>query len=358
MSALRCLLLSGLMLLMACEQQPSFQVHHHTVYALGTRIDIQFSEPKHTSAENIKQELERRLHQFHQDYHAWQPSLLSDIENLCHDATSHSLNVNPTTARIIRLGQAYERLTQGYFNPAAGLLIETWGFLSHDMLDSRPVPSDARITQALSNLASTHDLKLQKNHDSGYTLSCSQENMRLDIGGYGKGYIVDDLINELKKQGVTNALINAGGDIMAYRESDGPPWQIALSHPAFENDTVMAYLPVEGTVAVASSGLSERYFKWQGEKYAHIINPKTGHPVLHHHYSVVVADNLSDADALATALMIAGPDSISDFVPRFDNVSDVLWIDEHGTVWLNESLYSKVQWNRPNSLTIEFLKPH
>jgi len=135
-----------------------------------------------------------------------------------------------------------------------------------------------------------------------------EKGMQIDLGGIAKGYAVDKAIEVLKKNGVRQALVNAGGDLYALgKTSQGEKWGIGIQHPRQEGN-IFAVIKVKDG-AVATSGDYQRYFMLEGKRFAHIVNPMTGWTVQDVPMSVtIIAPDAVSADALATGVFVLGPE--------------------------------------------------
>jgi thiamine biosynthesis lipoprotein len=135
--------------------------------------------------------------------------------------------------------------------------------------------------------------------------------MRVDLGGIAKGHAVDRAIAALKDVGVKNALVDAGGDGYALgTRLDGTPWRVGVQDPDRPGDRrqLKAILTLSN-VAYATSGDYQQYVEIGGERYAHIIDPRTGQPARLAASVTVIAPDCTTADALATAVSVLGPDA-------------------------------------------------
>jgi thiamine biosynthesis lipoprotein len=140
--------------------------------------------------------------------------------------------------------------------------------------------------------------------------------MRLNLGALAKGYAVDKAIDILKQNKIRNALINAGGDLKSMgQRSDQLNWRIGLQHPR-NSESLLASFSISES-AVATSGDYQKYFKQNGKRYHHILDPKTGYPATTGSISAtVIAKNVMDADALSTAIFILGSEKASHYLIR------------------------------------------
>jgi thiamine biosynthesis lipoprotein len=140
-------------------------------------------------------------------------------------------------------------------------------------------------------------------------------NMRLDLGGIAKGYILQEALETLRANGVRSALVEAGGDVVV---GDPPPGQAGWSVFVAGADTAtLRRANALSNVAVATSGGSEQYVEISGVKYSHIIDPRTGLGLTGRHIVTVIAEDGALADAAATALSVLGPDRAANFRKKY-----------------------------------------
>jgi len=179
------------------------------------------------------------------------------------------------------------RRSDGAFDPTVGPFVELWRAARR----TGRLPPRAELDAAARRVGS------DKVHlDSvARTVRLDAPGMRIDLGGIAKGYILDRALDALRAQGVTRALLEAGGDIVL---GDAPPgrrgWRIALP----EGDTILA------NHAVSTSGDTEQFVIIGGVRYSHVIDPRTGMGLTSRREATVVAPDGVTADGLATALTV------------------------------------------------------
>lgn len=191
-----------------------------------------------------------------------------------------------------------------YGRDSAGAFDITWlgmGNLWQLDADFAP-PSPEAILQARSRV------DYRKLRIEGNAAGLPEEGMAIGLGAIAKGYAVDRAASLLRESGVVDFLINAGGDVLASGERNGAPWNIGIRHPRGASDRLIAILGVSGA-AVATSGDYERFRIVDGIRYHHIIDPRTGLPARGCQSVTVVAPTSEEADALATAIFVLGPEN-------------------------------------------------
>jgi thiamine biosynthesis lipoprotein len=177
--------------------------------------------------------------------------------------------------------------------------------------------------------------------------------MALDFGGIAKGYAVDRAVTVLEGLGVTNAIIDAGGNFYAL----GTPrnrehWRVGIRHP-LRLDEVIARLPVSDE-GVATSGNYERFFEIGGKKYCHIMDPRTGWPVQGVLSATIVADTAMAADALSTSAFVLGEEKGMRLIEELAGVEGMLIVQEKGSpenlkIMVSSGLKDKIELLLPAS---------
>lgn len=176
-------------------------------------------------------------------------------------------------------------------------------------------------------------------HLDGIRMRSSNPTVKLDFGAFGKGYGIDLAVEHLKEMGIQNTILNAGGDLRAIGSRNGEPWRIAIRDPSGEG--VLGVIETHGSESIFTSGDYERNFTWEGKRYHHIIDPRTGYPAVGTRSVTVIHDDATTADAAATALFIAGPSRWQEIARRM-GVGYVLLVDTEGTLHMNPAMQARV----------------
>lgn len=289
------LLLLTFFVLTGCGSEP--QSRDARIHAFGTEIDISLFGVSDKEMDATVTELEKQFENVNDQWHAWQPSTLTRINEAI--AEDESIEVTPKVAELIEYAGELATQSGHLFNPAAGRLFEMWGFEDDDWYESHPPPDDAEINAWLANPPTMDDINIENGE-----LNSTNNAAHLGFGGFAKGYAVDVAINALKKRGIEDAIINIGGDLRAIGQHGERPWKIGVRHP--RQDDVLAKIEVSGDESIFTSGDYERFFEYQGERYSHIIDPRTGYPAQDAQSVTVIDTDASRADAASTALFVAG----------------------------------------------------
>lgn len=259
--------LLGIFLLQGCQRQKA-QLSQEESYVFGTRVEISIqgvpSELAHTATQAVFREFDR----LHRLYHAWKPSELSALNEAIAQGQAHP--VSPELAELITHARQLAETSGFLFDPGIGRLIRLWGFQADEFAQQPPNPEI--VKKWLEHRPSIADLKLE----AGKVYSRNPQ-VALDFGGYLKGWALDRARTLLKQHGIQNALINIGGNILALGEkSPGTPWQIGIQHP--RKPGVLATLQLRDGEAIGTSGDYQRYFEANGQRFSHLLDPRTGYP--------------------------------------------------------------------------------
>lgn len=321
--------------LTACTKAP---LHQQESFVFGTRVEVLVAGADETTARRATDAVLREFDRLHRTYHAWLPSELSTINAAI--AAGKSTNVSAEMAAILSDAQKISRQGNGLFDPGIGRLIHLWGFQSDDFKAILPDP------KALAEWRQAHpgigDLRIE-NH----SVRSLNSRVAVDLGGYLKGFALDRAAAILHEQGVKNALINIGGNVMALGSKNGDPWRIGIQHP--RQPGPLAVLALKDGEAIGTSGDYQRYFELDGKRYCHLLDPRTGSPATHtQSLSVLItarpaAGKLSDA--MSKPLFIAGRDWPDQ--ARTLGVTHVLRVDADGHMEASAAFMQRVE---PGSL--------
>lgn len=222
----------------------------------------------------------------------------------------------------------YSKLTNGAFDITVSPLVELWGINKQDF--SLPT------TNEINNLLKKVDYKQIKLDDDTARLT---KGGSIDFGAIGKGFIADRVIEELDDYGVSSVLLDLGGNIYANGSKYDKPFKIGIKKP-FSNKELSATVSVED-MAVITAGIDQRYQKYKGKIYPHIIDPKTGYPIDNDLNSVtVISENATAADALSTGFMVMGLDKGLKLANKTEDI-EAVFIDKDNKLHLTKGLKMK-----------------
>lgn len=318
-------------LLAACEAPDPLQSTRLLVF--GTVVDIATWGVAPKPAQAAFDALRDAFETWHREWHAWQDSPLSRANRAL--AAGSEAELTPDLLRLATDARTWSVASNGLFDPAIGRLVALWGFDRGERPDGPP-PSPQAIAELVNARPSMDDLTIE-----GTRVRSRNPQDWLDFGGIAKGYAVDRAIERLRARGVQNAIVNAGGNLRAIGNKSGQPWRIGVRDP--RGPGVLASLTIDGDESVSTSGDYERHFEWQGVRYHHVLDPRSGYPAIGTIAVTVVAESAEKADVASTALMIAGPTEWRTLA-RALGVTQVLRIDESGRIELTPALAARLHW--------------
>ncbi|MDC0542319.1 FAD:protein FMN transferase [Methylophilaceae bacterium] len=238
-------------------------------YVFGTIVDIQIYGESKKLATKASEEILSNFNNLHQLLHPWRKGLMFEINKAIQNETPFLLE-NQEVISLIMRGQEYEKQTKGNFNPAIGKLVSLWGF--HSEVPRKMMPDTRAILKLVEAKPSMRNIEIINNK-----LSSTNEFVQVDMGGYAKGYALDQAKNILEQYKINNALINIGGNILAWGMQGDKEWVVGIQNP--RNPNLMATLPLKAGWSIGTSGDYQKYFTANEKRYSHIINPHTGYPV-------------------------------------------------------------------------------
>ena len=202
---------------------------------------------------------------------------------------------------VLTAGQRVAELSGGAFDISVASLVHVWGFGP----EKRKVVPDAGRVRAGRAAVDYRSLRLDP---ATRTASKALAALQADLGGIAKGYGLDLAARVLEAAGVEHYMIEVGGEVRTRgHNAAGLPWQIGIEEPDAVPQRARRVVPLSGR-SMATSGDYRIYFELQGRRYSHEIDPRTAAPIAHGLASVtVIADDCVHADALATALIVLGP---------------------------------------------------
>ncbi len=204
--------------------------------------------------------------------------------------------------------------SNGAFDPTVKELVRLWGF-GDSGISKKP---DPMVLKTAMEHIGMNKIRLFVNG-----ILKKDPELQLDYSAIAKGYGVDVVLEELVLLGYENILVEIGGEVRAKGKRNGKPWRIGIAVPDEKNigNEQTAEVIILNNMACATSGDYQQFYEEEGERYSHLINPKTGYPIKHEVTSVtVVTENCMLADAAATAAIVLGKTKGLEFIEFLDSV--------------------------------------
>jgi thiamine biosynthesis lipoprotein len=262
----------------------------------------------------------------------------SEVAHINRRAAQEAVQVEPGLFGLTTRAVALFHATGGAFDVTAGRLSKIWGFYRRQ----GRMPSQQEVAEALATVGTQH-LRLDAAHQSVQFLLPGLE---LNLGAIGKGYALDRAANALTSSGIRDFLIHGGNSSVLARGSrisnfkfqisnlDDKPtgkseignlkseivpgWSVGLRHPLKPEIRLAEF--VLHDQALGTSGSGTQFFRYEGKRYGHILDPRTGWPAEQVLSATVIAPTAEQADALSTALYVMGIDAARSFCERHPDI--------------------------------------
>lgn len=335
------LLLLGVVLALLAGCGP--QAHRQQSYVFGTLVEITVYGEDEAKARRVTDQVLKDFDELHQTLHPWEPGTLERINAILALATPEAparASMPPGVLPIIQDAARLSELSEGLFNPAIGNLVRLWGFHSDTFEPRLPDPA------AVEKLVNAHP-RMSDLHLDGLTLTATNPAVRIDLGGYAKGYALDLAAGYLRGQGVKNALINIGGNVMALGSKGGESWKVGIQHPRKAGP--LAVLELHDGEAIGTSGDYQRFFEFNGKRYCHLIDPRTGWPADQAQAVTVIARGPHAgtlSDVASKPLFIAGPTEWRRLAAKL-GIAEALFVAADGKISVTRALNGRLAWEEP-----------
>lgn len=232
------------------------------------------------------------------------------------------VKVSKELFELIERAKKVSKITDGAFDISYASMDKIWKFNGQ----MKKLPSNGEVMASVSKIGYQNIIL---DHERT-TVFLKKSGMKLGFGAFGKGYAADKTKALLISKGVVGGIINASGDLTTWgTKNTGEKWMVGITHP-LDKSKVFSWLPIIES-SVATSGNYEKYIIINGEKYSHIIDPRTGHPTKGIKSVSVFAKKAELCDALATAVFIMGRDSGIHMINQLPGV-EVIVVDSENEV--------------------------
>ncbi len=304
------LLIVGTVLII--RQQRAMPYQHDNGFIFGTVYNITYQ-----CEDNLKTEIEAALQQVDGEF-----SMFNDTSTVARHNRGEKVSESPMYKEVYKLAQTVHQETDGAFDITVAPLVNAWGFgFKHEQMPTK---------QQVDSL-----LRIRNQYD---------------FSAIAKGYGSDVVARLLRRRGVTNFMVEIGGEIVTQGISERRlPWKIGVTKPTDDSLSVNGELQTVlniTDIAMATSGNYRKFYYKDGQKYAHTIDPKTGYPVQHSLLSAtVLAKDCATADAYATSFMVLGVERAKAVLEKHPELmAYFIFARPDGTngVWFSPSLQDKI----------------
>ena len=269
---------------------------------MGTTYQVTVAQPPaDTEQATIGREIAAILERIEGRMSTYRPE--SELSRFNREQLTEWIGLSAETVTVVAAAQEISQRSDGAFDVTVAPLVNLWGFGPNP----RPAepPTADEITAALAEVG-YQQLGVRRTPPA---LRKQHGTLSVDLSAIAKGYAVDQVAEALARRGFRHLLVDVGGELRALGNNpEGKHWRIAIETPGARQGAFQQILAATN-VGVATSGDYRNYFEKDGRRYSHTIDPRSGRPIEHRLASVtVLAESAMQADGLATALMVMGPD--------------------------------------------------
>jgi thiamine biosynthesis lipoprotein len=293
---------------------------------LGSPFEITVVVPDSTKGEyycNMAIEEVKRVENLISD---WIPT--TEISQVNQNAGIKPVKVSKEVFDLVTRAIQISKLTEGAFDISYASMDKIWKFDG----SMKKMPTPEEIQKSVERVG-YQNIILDPNN---LTIFLKNKGMKLGLGGIGQGYIADNIKMLLQKKGCTSGIVNVSGDINVWgAQPDGESWKVAIVNP-MNKSKVFATFPLIDS-AVETSGSYEKFVTFNGKRYSHIIDPRTGYPASGIVSVSVFAKQTELADALATAIFVLGKEIGLNLIDQLPGLGCII-VDDKGEIFTSKSI--------------------
>ena len=298
------------------QKQPPFRTNEGLVFGTIYKITYQHQEDLHNDIKAALMEVDNALSPYNKN------SIISRINH------NQDTLLNEHFTHVFELAQKISTETEGAFDITVAPLVNAWGFGFKHSIDIAP-----NVIDSIGQFVGYQKIRL-----SDGKITKDDPRTMLDCSAIAKGYGVDVVARTLDKKGVQHYMVDIGGEVVVKgKNSRMKTWRIGINKPVEDslsiNQELQTILEVSG-VGMATSGNYRKFYYKDGERYAHTIDPRIGHPVQHSILSAtVIAKDCTTADAYATAFMVMGLEKSMEFCKAHPELDAYFICDGEGDTY-------------------------
>ncbi len=311
---------------------PAAQVFLETHTAMGTIFSIYLYAPTEREAHTVAQAAFDEVDRVEELLSNYRPS--SELSRINREAALGPVVTDRETFAFVATSIGWSARTNGAFDITVGRLMKAWGFFRAN----GHVPSAAELAEAGRQMGWQKVILNSQERSVRF----AADNVELDPGGIGKGYVVDRMVEMLRVEHVTSALISAGSStIYAIGAPPGKRgWKVQIPDPE-DHQRPISTVVLRDT-SLSTSACTEKYFVLDGHRYCHIMNPHTLKPVEDMVQTTAIHPSATASDALSASLFVLGPEASLHLLKGMPEASALL-LAGHGRV----EHCTSVRWSDP-----------
>jgi thiamine biosynthesis lipoprotein len=252
----------------------------------------------------------------------------TQISRVNQNAGIKPVQVDKEVFELVKRAIKISEITSGAFDISYASMDKIWKFDG----SMKEMPTEEAIKKSVAKIGYKNIILNSKEA----TIFLKLQGMKLGLGGIGQGYIADKVKELLFAKGCTSGIVNVSGDINAWgKQPDGKPWTVGIVNPLNKNK-IFATFPLENS-AVETSGSYEKYVIFNGIRYSHIIDPRSGYPATGVVSVSVFSKQTEVADALATGIFVLGVEVGLDLVSQLKGIECII-VDDKGKIHTSKGI--------------------
>ncbi len=297
-----------------------------TLKLMGSRFDITVVANNETEGNQYIDLAVEEITRIEKMISSWDS--LSETAEIIGNAGIKPVKVDKELFDLIARSIKISELTSGAFDISYASMDKIWKYDG----SMKKLPTENEVAASVIKVGYKNIILDAQNQ----TVFLKKEGMKIGFGAIGKGYAADKAKQLLISKGVTAGIMNASGDLTTWgNQPDGTPWMVGITNP-LNKDKVFSWFPLDQN-AVVTSGSYEKFVEFNGKKYTHIIDPRTGWPASGLASVTIFAPKAELADALATSVFVMGRETGIDFVNQLPGVECVI-VDDQGKIYESENI--------------------
>lgn len=302
------------------------QPYNRTLKLMGSRFDVTVVAKDSIEGNKYIDTAVAEITRIEKLISSWDAN--SQTSDINRNAGIKPVTVDSELFELIERAIGISKLTDGAFDISYASMDRIWKFDGSMTV----MPSEEEITASVSKVGYQNIILDNENS----TVFLKLEGMKIGFGAIGKGYAADKDKDLLISKGVPSGIINASGDMNTWgKKPNGSEWKVAITNPMDKNK-VFALLPINNG-AVVTSGNYEKFVNFNGKRYTHIIDPRTGYPSSGIISVTVFAPKAELADALATSVFVMGKEVGLDRINQLPKIECII-IDDKGNITKSKNI--------------------
>jgi thiamine biosynthesis lipoprotein len=298
---------------------------------MGTAIRVELWSEREADGKTAIDAVMREMHRIDAAMSPFKPE--SELSRINREAASHAATLTQEMFALLQRSIAFSRLSDGAFDITFASVGQLYDYRAGTG------PSEAQVAAARAAIG-YQNLILDP---EACTVRFARAGVRIDLGGFAKGYAVDNGAAILRRHGIAHGIVTAGGDSHIVGDRRGRPWAIGIRDPRRQGE-VVAMLPLEDA-ALSTSGDYERFFERDGVRFHHVIDPKTGKSPSHVRSVTVIAQDGLTTEAFSKSVFVMGVEKGLHFIESKPGV-DAVVVDDMGVLHYTTGLLDDVPRER------------